>query len=64
MIDQPAHREAADALHDDADGRVEITDGLTEGDVAIMPAGGALDGDRIRIKPARGAPGPTPNLGR
>ncbi|MBT9518859.1 MAG: efflux RND transporter periplasmic adaptor subunit [Methyloversatilis discipulorum] len=45
-------------------GRVEITDGLAEGEVAIMPAGGALDGDRIRIKPARGAPGPTPNLGR
>jgi HlyD family secretion protein len=45
-------------------GRVEITDGLNEGEVVIMPAGGALYGDRIRIKPARGAPGPTPNLGR
>ena len=45
-------------------GRVEITDGLNEGEVAILPAGGAVDGDHIRIKPPRGAPGPTPNLGR
>lgn len=45
-------------------GRIEIADGLSEGDVAIMPAGGALEGDRIRIKPPRGAPGPVPNLGR
>jgi HlyD family secretion protein len=31
-------------------GRIEITEGVTEGDVAILPAGGALDGDRIRVK--------------
>ena len=31
-------------------GRIEITEGLAEGDVAILPAGGALDGDRIRVK--------------
>jgi HlyD family secretion protein len=31
-------------------GRIEITEGLAEGEVAILPAGGALDGDRIRLK--------------
>lgn len=34
-------------------GRVEISDGLGEGDAIIMPAGGALEGDRIRIKKKR-----------
>lgn len=31
-------------------GRIEITEGLAEGEAAILPAGGALDGDRIRVK--------------
>ena len=31
-------------------GRIEITEGLTEGEVAILPAGGALDGDAVRVK--------------
>ena len=37
---------------------------MRSADAHKLPAGGALDGDRLRIKPARGAPGPTPNLGR
>jgi len=45
-------------------GLIEVTDGVAEGDVAILPAGGALDGDRVRIKPPRGKPGTVPNLGR
>ncbi|OYW27749.1 MAG: hypothetical protein B7Z51_08665 [Methyloversatilis sp. 12-65-5] len=31
-------------------GRIEITDGVADGEVAILPAGGALDGDRIWVK--------------
>jgi HlyD family secretion protein len=34
-------------------GRVEIIEGVGEGDAVIMPAGGALDSDRIRIKKKR-----------
>lgn len=45
-------------------GRVEITEGLAEGDLVILPAGGALEGDRVRVKPPRWAPGAVPNLGR
>lgn len=31
-------------------GRVEILKGLAEGDLVILPASGALDGDKIRIR--------------
>lgn len=31
-------------------GQVEILNGLVEGDVAILPASGALDGDRVRLR--------------
>ena len=31
-------------------GQVEILHGLVEGDVAILPAAGALDGDRVRLR--------------
>jgi HlyD family secretion protein len=36
-------------------GRIEITAGLAEGDIAILPAGGAVDGDRIRVKKRKDA---------
>ncbi len=45
-------------------GLIEVSDGVAEGDVAILPAGGALDGDAVRIKPPRGKPGTVPNMGR
>ena len=35
-------------------GKVEIADGLAEGDQAILPASGALDGDKVRVR----RPGP------
>ena len=31
----------------------EIADGLAEGDQAILPASGALDGDKVRIRPPK-----------
>ncbi|MDD2988200.1 MAG: efflux RND transporter periplasmic adaptor subunit [Zoogloea sp.] len=34
-------------------GRVEILTGLAEGDQVLLPAGGALEGDRLRIREAR-----------
>ena len=34
-------------------GRVEILGGLAEGDQAILPAAGALDGDKVRIREPR-----------
>ena len=34
-------------------GQVEILNGLVEGDVAILPASGALDGDSVRIRAPR-----------
>lgn len=34
-------------------GQVEILEGLSEGDQVVLPAGGALDGDRIRVRPSR-----------
>lgn len=34
-------------------GRVEILTGLVEGDQVVLPAGGALEGDRLRIREAR-----------
>ncbi len=45
-------------------GLIEISEGLAEGDLAILPAGGALDGDRVRFKRPRGKPGSVPNVGR
>ncbi|MBU0601318.1 MAG: efflux RND transporter periplasmic adaptor subunit [Gammaproteobacteria bacterium] len=45
-------------------GLLEITEGLAEGDSVIMPAGGALEGDAIRIKPARGRAGALAGFGR
>jgi HlyD family secretion protein len=35
-------------------GKVEIVEGLAEGDQAILPASGALDGDKVRIRPPKG----------
>ena len=34
-------------------GLVEIASGLTEGDQAILPAAGALEGDTVRVRPPR-----------
>ncbi|MCK6388334.1 MAG: efflux RND transporter periplasmic adaptor subunit, partial [Zoogloea sp.] len=34
-------------------GKVEITDGLAEGDQAILPASGATGGDKVRIRPPK-----------
>lgn len=34
-------------------GKVEIVDGVAEGDQAILPASGALDGDKVRIRPPK-----------
>ena len=34
-------------------GKVEIVDGLAEGDQAILPASGALDGDKVRVRPPK-----------
>ena len=34
-------------------GKVEIADGLAEGDQAILPASGALDGDKVRVRPPK-----------
>ena len=34
-------------------GKVEIVEGLAEGDQAILPASGALDGDKVRIRPPK-----------
>lgn len=34
-------------------GRVEILTGLAEGDPVVLPSGGALEGDRLRIREAR-----------
>ena len=34
-------------------GRVEILTGLAEGDQVVLPTGGALEGDRLRIREAR-----------
>ncbi len=34
-------------------GRVEVVNGLAEGDEVILPASGALEGDRVRIREAR-----------
>ena len=34
-------------------GEVEILQGAAEGDQAILPAGGALDGDRVRVREPR-----------
>lgn len=36
-------------------GRIELAEGVAEGDIAILPAGGALDGDRIRVKKTKDA---------
>jgi HlyD family secretion protein len=33
--------------------QVEITSGLAEGDQAILPASGALEGDKVRVRPPR-----------
>lgn len=38
-------------------GRVEIIDGLGGDESVILPAGGALEGDRVRAKPPRYLPG-------
>ncbi len=34
-------------------GQVEITSGLADGDQAILPASGALEGDKVRVRPPR-----------
>lgn len=34
-------------------GRLEIVDGLNDGDQAILPAGGAIEGDAVRVKKPR-----------
>lgn len=34
-------------------GRLEIIDGLNDGDQAILPAGGAVEGDAVRVKKPR-----------
>lgn len=34
-------------------GKVEIVEGLAEGDQAILPASGALDGDKVRVRPPK-----------
>ena len=34
-------------------GKVEIADGLAEGDQVILPASGALDGDKVRVRPPK-----------
>ena len=34
-------------------GQVEITSGLADGDQAILPASGALEGDSVRVRPPR-----------
>ncbi len=34
-------------------GQVEITAGLADGDQAILPASGALEGDKVRVRPPR-----------
>ena len=36
-------------------GKVEIIEGLAEGDQAILPASGALDGDKVRVRPPKPA---------
>lgn len=34
-------------------GQVEITSGLADGDQAILPASGALEGDKVRVRPPK-----------
>jgi HlyD family secretion protein len=36
-------------------GKVEIVEGLAEGDQAILPASGALEGDKVRVRPPASA---------